>query len=304
MLELADARARGHRARRRRSCSSRCPIGDPDAAPARHHAGARAARLGARRSSCAKVSRACTTGTWRSAPVAARDTHAAEAPQALGHRARLQRAQHRRRDRAPHARGRAPDGIEREIIVVDDGSTDGTRDVLRQLGDSTVRVVMHDREPRARARRCAPGSSTRPATTCSIQDADLEYDPEDWPKLLAPVLRGQGAGRLRLALHRRAPQHAVPALGRQPLPVARHQRALQHDALRHGDVLQAHRPRAARRASTLRSDRFDIEPEITAKILQARRSASTRCRSPTPGASSTRARRSRGATASRRCGRS
>ena len=37
-----------------------------------------------------------------------------------------------------------PDGIEREIIVVDDGSNDGTRDVLKQLGDSTVRVVMHD----------------------------------------------------------------------------------------------------------------------------------------------------------------
>src|SRR3954463_15947420 len=36
-----------------------------------------------------------------------------------------------------------PDGIEREIIVVDDGSGDGTRDVLRQLGDSTVRVILH-----------------------------------------------------------------------------------------------------------------------------------------------------------------
>src|SRR3954464_10267649 len=37
-----------------------------------------------------------------------------------------------------------PDGIEREIIVIDDGSTDGTRDVLRQLGDSTVRILMHE----------------------------------------------------------------------------------------------------------------------------------------------------------------
>ena len=35
-----------------------------------------------------------------------------------------------------------------------------------------------------------------------IQDADLEYDPDDWPRLIAPVLRGTGARRVRLALHR------------------------------------------------------------------------------------------------------
>ena len=83
--------------------------------------------------------------------------------------------------------------------------------------------------------------------SCSCRTPTSSTTPRTGRKLLAPVLRGQGARRLRLALHRRAPQHAVPALGRQPLPVAHHQRALQHDALRHGDLLQAHRPCAARR---------------------------------------------------------
>ena len=55
--------------------------------------------------------------------------------------------------------------VDLEIVVVDDGSTDGTRDVLRQLGDSTVRVITHDGEPREgrgdphRARARAPATS-------------------------------------------------------------------------------------------------------------------------------------------------
>ena len=53
-----------------------------------------------------------------------------------------------------------PDSIEREIIVVDDGSEDGTRDVLKQLGDSTVRVDHARRRTGGRAPPCARGSST------------------------------------------------------------------------------------------------------------------------------------------------
>ena len=83
-----------------------------------------------------------------------------------------------------------PDGIDREIIVVDDGSSDGTRDVLRQLGDSTVRVLAH---PTNRGKGAAVRTGIEVATGdyILIQDADLEYDPDDWPKLVAPVLRGR-----------------------------------------------------------------------------------------------------------------
>ena len=49
--------------------------------------------------------------------------------------------------------------LAREIVVVDDGSQDGTREVLKQLDDSTVRVVYHDTN-RGKARRCGPVSST------------------------------------------------------------------------------------------------------------------------------------------------
>ena len=160
-----------------------------------------------------------------------------------------------------------PDGIEREIIVVDDGSDDGTRDVLKQLGDSTVRVVMHERN-RGKGAAVRTGFEHATGDYVLVQDADLEYDPEDWPKTARAGAPWPGACRVRLAFHGRAPQHAVPALDRQPVALAHHERALQHDALRHGDLLQARRPSTWSGELDLQADRFDIEPEITAKILK------------------------------------
>jgi glycosyltransferase involved in cell wall biosynthesis len=80
--------------------------------------------------------------------------------------------------------------LDLEIVVVDDGSTDGTRDVLRQVADSTVRVVMHEAN-RGKGAAIRTGLAHVSGDLVLVQDADLEYDPEDWPKLLAPVLRGK-----------------------------------------------------------------------------------------------------------------
>src|SRR6266849_9826890 len=64
-----------------------------------------------------------------------------------------------------------PDGIEREIIVVDDGSNDGTRDVLNQLGDSTVRVVMHEGN-RGKGAAVRTGLALASGDYVLVQDAD------------------------------------------------------------------------------------------------------------------------------------
>ena len=88
-----------------------------------------------------------------------------------------------------------------QVIVVDDGSSDGTDKVLKALEDSTVRVFTH-------AENQGKGAAIRTALAAAkgdlilIQDADLEYDPDDWPRLARAGAQGQGPHRLRQPLHR------------------------------------------------------------------------------------------------------
>jgi glycosyltransferase involved in cell wall biosynthesis len=78
-----------------------------------------------------------------------------------------------------------------EIVVVDDGSTDGTREKLRALeGQPGLRVIFHDRN---QGKGAALRTGFRAATgeVVIVQDADLEYDPTEYPKLLAPIRAGK-----------------------------------------------------------------------------------------------------------------
>lgn len=85
-----------------------------------------------------------------------------------------------------------PDGMERELIIVDDCSTDGTILILQRLAaeDSRIRLFRHEKNQ-------GKGASVRDAIQhatgdfCLVQDADLEYDAADYPKLLRPLLDGR-----------------------------------------------------------------------------------------------------------------
>ena len=77
-----------------------------------------------------------------------------------------------------------------EIIIVDDFSTDGTRELLKNLNDDTIKVLYHDFN-KGKGAALRTGFKSATGDICIVQDADLEYDPKEFPLLLDPIIKNK-----------------------------------------------------------------------------------------------------------------
>ncbi len=156
--------------------------------------------------------------------------------------------------------------VDVEIIAVDDGSSDGTDKVLAALGDSTVRVLTHPVN-RGKGAAIRTGMSVARGDLLLVQDADLEYDPNDWPKLLDPILRGKArivyGSRFTGERMNMLPLHWI---GNRFLSFVTN--LLYSSTMSDMETCYKLFDRAVLDGITIQSDRFDFEPEITAKVLR------------------------------------
>lgn len=160
-------------------------------------------------------------------------------------------------------------GIQKELILVDDGSTDGTRDVLQTLSRqelSGVKVVLH-RHNQGKGAAIRTGLSHANGDLIVIQDADLEYDPRDYAVLLQPILDGKADvvyGSRFLGPHRAF--NFLHMVGNKFLTLVTN--VLYNTILTDMETCYKVFRVEVLRSMRIRSNRFDFEPEITAKVLK------------------------------------
>ena len=156
----------------------------------------------------------------------------------------------------------------REILVVNDGSTDGTREVLDRIAQRPELRIIHAEKNGGKGSAIRIGFAKASGTIVAIQDADLELDPAQLAELTQPILDGRSSvvyGSRFLAGRPAAPWLSIFA--NQVLTGVTN--LLYGGRLTDMETCYKVMTRDIAQSLNLESNRFDIEPEITAKLLRA-----------------------------------
>lgn len=157
--------------------------------------------------------------------------------------------------------------IPKEIIIVDDGSKDGTRDILKELAkQENIKLFLHKKN-KGKGAALSTGLQHISGDFVIFQDADLEYHPEEYTRLLEPIQKGEadvvygsrfkGSGRAFLFWHK---------MGNIFLNFVTN--ILYNSTLTDMETCYKMFRRDVIKGITIESNRFNVEPEITAKILK------------------------------------
>jgi glycosyltransferase involved in cell wall biosynthesis len=159
--------------------------------------------------------------------------------------------------------------LEKQIVVVDDGSQDGTGDIVEHWRDAHDGVVLVRQENRGKGAAVRAAIPHADGDICVIQDADLEYDPADVPALIEPIERGVADVVYGSRLSGGRPQRAYlfwHLVGNRFLSLLTN--VLYNTTLSDMETgYKAFRTEVLR-SLDLRQDDFGIEPEITAKVCK------------------------------------
>jgi glycosyltransferase involved in cell wall biosynthesis len=156
-----------------------------------------------------------------------------------------------------------------EILIVDDGSTDGTRDLLPTLENDVIKVVMHEKN-RGKGAAVRTGFANATGDVFLIQDADMEYDPRDYPMLLKPIQEGIAEvvyGSRFLGGPRKA-MFFWNMIANRTLTLVTN--VLYNSIISDMETCYKVFRADVVRSFNLRSTGFEIEPEVTAKVLKRR----------------------------------
>ena len=156
----------------------------------------------------------------------------------------------------------------REIIIVDDGSKDGTRDILNTLEDPEARVIFHERN-QGKGAALRTGFSAATGDICIVQDADLEYDPQEFPIVIQPILDGKADVVFGSRFQSGRPHRVVYFWHRVGNGFLTLMSNFFTD-LNISDMETCYKAfrREVIQAINIRENRFGFEPEVTAKIAK------------------------------------